>query len=81
MAMPKRAPKTPPGELPASRYLRRGAVRNYFGIDDADFTKLLRAGVFTPHYFQGKGRAWFRRDQILAAEDEGKVFRPTKTPA
>jgi hypothetical protein len=65
-------------ELPNSRYLRRGTVRKYLGIDDAEFSKLVRAGVLATHYLQGRGRAFYRRDEVLTAEAEGKIFKSTK---
>lgn len=68
-------------DLPQSRYLRRGVVRDYLGITDEEFTALVRGGVFKPHYLQGRGRAWFRRDEIMAAEAANKVFKPSKTAA
>lgn len=64
-------------DLPLQRYLRRGVLREYFGITDTEFTELVRAGIFRPHYLQGRGRAWFRRDEVLAAEAANKVFKPT----
>lgn len=67
-------------DLPNKRYLRRGVVRDYFGISDEEFTELLRAGVFVAHYLQGKGRAFFRRDEVLAAEAANKIFKPSKSP-
>ena len=63
-------------ELPPQRYVRRRVVCAYFGITDAEFTELVRAEIFRPHYLQGKGRAWFRRDEVLAAEAANKVFKP-----
>ncbi len=65
-------------ELPSKRYLRRGVVRDYLGIDDKDMTKLVAAEVLTPHYLQGKGRAYFRRDEVLEAETSGKIFKGAK---
>lgn len=65
-------------ELPNKRYLRRGVVRDYFGLSDEEFTVLVRAGVLIAHYLQGKGRAFFRRDEILAAESANKIFKPSK---
>ena len=64
-------------ELPSQRYLRRGVVRDYFGISDEEFTRLVRGGVFIAHYLQGKGRAFFRRDEVLAAETANKIFKPS----
>lgn len=68
-----------PIELPPSKYLRRGVVRQYLGIDDDEFSKLVRNGVFVPRYLQGEGRAWFIRDEILEAEASNKIFSPTRT--
>lgn len=61
-------------KLPEKRYLRRGEIRSYFGITDRDFTALITAGVLVPVYFRGKGRAFFRRDLVLAAEANEKIF-------
>jgi len=68
-------------ELPTKRYIRRGEIVAYFGIDPRDMTKLVAAGVFTACYLQGRGRAFFRRDEILAAEAAGKVFKTEKAVA
>lgn len=65
-------------ELPNQRYIRRGAIKKCYGFTDDEFTKLVRAGVLTPHYLQGKGRAFFRRDEVIAAEDANKIFKPSK---
>lgn len=65
-------------ELPNKRYVRRGAIRRYFGIDEREMAKLVAAKIFTPLYLQGQGRAFFRRDEVLAAESSGKVFRAEK---
>lgn len=65
-------------ELPEKRYLRRGHVRDYFGIDDREMTKLIRAGVFTPRWLNGEGRAFFLRVEVIEAERSGKVFRAEK---
>jgi hypothetical protein len=65
-------------DLPLRRYLRRGVVRDYFGIDDRDFTKIVEAKVLEPHYLFGGGRAFFKRDQVVQAEAEGKIFRPER---
>jgi hypothetical protein len=64
--------------LPEKRYLRRGEVIAYFGIHEDDMTKLVRAGVLTPVYLQGRGRAFFAREAVLAAEQSGKVFKLEK---
>lgn len=63
-------------ELPQKRYLRRKAIRTYLGIDDREMTKLVSAGVFTPQYLQGKGRAYFSRSEVIAAEESGRIFKP-----
>lgn len=68
-------------ELPKSCYLRRGVVRDYFGITDEEFTVLVRAGVFKAYYLQGRGRAWFRRAEVLAAEAANRVFKPRESIA
>ncbi len=65
-------------ELPQKRYIRRGEIIAYFGIDPREMTKLVAAGVFTRCYLQGQGRAFFRRDEVLAAEASGKVFKMEK---
>lgn len=65
-------------ELPNRRYLRRGIVRDYLGIDDDEFTKLIRSGVLTPVYLQGRGRAFFKREEVLTAESSNKIFKPAK---
>lgn len=65
-------------ELPNKRYLRRRAVRDYLGINDAEFTTLVDGGVLTPHYLRGKGRAFYRRDEVLAAEEAGRIFSTCK---
>lgn len=66
-------------ELPNKRYLRRGEICGCFGIDDEEFTKLVRAKVLRPLYLNGKGRAFFRRDEVLEAETGGKIFRPEQS--
>ena len=66
-------------DLPQSQYLRRRVVRAYLGIDEGEFTKLVRAGVLKPYYLRGAGRAWFRREDLARAEAEGKIFKPAKT--
>jgi hypothetical protein len=66
-------------DLPPSKYLRRGVVRQYLGIDERDFSKLVRTGVLRPCYFQGRGRAWFVRDEVLHAEQTNRIFRPAHT--
>jgi hypothetical protein len=65
-------------ELPNKRYVRRGEVIAYFGIDKREMTKLVRAGVFTPLYVQGEGRAFFARAEVLTAETSGRVFKTEK---
>lgn len=65
-------------ELPQKRYVRRGHVKEYLGIDDRDMTKLVEAGVFAPKYLNGKGRAFFERAQVLQAEHDGKVMKTEK---
>lgn len=65
-------------ELPQKRYLRRGHIISYFGIDERDMTKLVTAGVFTARYLLGDGRAFFLRDEVIAAERDGKVFKTEK---
>jgi hypothetical protein len=65
-------------ELPQKRYVRRGHVRGYFGIDDREMTKLVEAGVFTPKYLNGAGRAYFERERVLQAERDGKVMKTEK---
>jgi len=65
-------------ELPNKRYLRRGVVRDYLGIDDDEFSSLVKAGVLTARYLQGKGRAFYRRDEVIAAEEAGKIFSLSK---
>ena len=61
--------------LPDKRYVRRGHVRDYFGIDDREMTKLVATGVFTPRYLNGQGRAFFLRDEVLDAERSGRIFK------
>lgn len=63
-------------ELPAKKYLRRGVVRDYLCIDDDEFTKLVRTGVLKPVYLGGRGRAFFERAAVVAAETAGKIFKP-----
>lgn len=63
--------------LPEKRYVRRGHVMDYFGLDKREMKKLVAAGVFTPLYLQGRGRAFFARAEVLAAETSGKIFKPT----
>lgn len=65
-------------ELPQKLYLRRGVVRDYFGITDEEFTTLVRAGVFKPHYLQGRGRAFSKRAEVVQAEAANKIFKPSK---
>lgn len=65
-------------ELPNKRYLRRGIVRDYLGIDDKEMTKLVSAGVLIRRYLYGGGRAFFRRDEVLEAEETGKIFKCEK---
>jgi hypothetical protein len=65
-------------ELPQKLYLRRGVVRDYFGITDEEFTELVRAGVLTPHYLRGRGRAFYKRAEVLKAEADNKLFKPSK---
>jgi hypothetical protein len=65
-------------ELPAKRYLRRGDIIAYFGIDGRDFTKLVSAGVLTAVYLQGRGRAFYRREEVVAAERDNRIFRTQK---
>lgn len=62
--------------LPAQRYLRRGAVQRYLGVSEQMMKKLVEAGVLTPVYFGGGGRAFFDRDKILEAESSGRLFTP-----
>jgi hypothetical protein len=66
-------------ELPQKRYVRRGEIIAYFGIDKREMTKLVRAGVFTPLYIAGEGRAFFSRAEVIAAETSNKVFKPAHT--
>lgn len=47
----------------------------YFGIDRREMSRLVKAGVFVPLYIEGKGRAFFRRADVMAAEEAGKVFK------
>lgn len=47
----------------------------YFGIDGRQMSRLVKTGVFVPLYMQGKGRAFFLRAEVLAAEQSGKVFK------
>lgn len=68
-------------ELPSKRYLRRGEIIAYFGIERREFSKLVAAGVFTPRYLMGKGRAFFLHEEVRAAESAGKVFNPAKAKA
>ena len=68
-------------DLPPRLYLRRGVVRSYLGITDEEFTDLVRADVLKPHYLQGRGRAFFKRAEIVAAETANKIFRPSKQHA
>lgn len=65
-------------ELPNKRYIRRGDIRRCYGIDDEDFTKLVRAKVLKPYFLNGQGRAWFKRDEVIAAEEGGKIFKAEK---
>lgn len=66
-------------ELPAKRYLRRGEVRDYLGIDGRAMRKLVDAKVLTPRYLQGRGRAFFLSEEVRAAEESGKLFSTSKT--
>ncbi len=65
-------------ELPNQRYVRRRHIRRCYGIDDEDITKLIAATVLKPCYLNGSGRAWFRRDEVIAAEEAGKIFKAEK---
>lgn len=67
--------------LPAQRYLRRGAVQRYLGVSEQMMKKLVEAGVLTPVYFGGGGRAFFDRDKILEAESSGRLFSPARNLA
>lgn len=49
----------------------------YFGFDKREMSKLVGT-VFTPLYLQGKGRAFFMRAEVIAAEESGKVFKTAK---
>jgi len=64
--------------LPDKRYVRRGHIIAYFGIDKREMKKLVAAGVFVPLYVQGRGRAFFERAKVLEAEFAGKVFKTAK---
>jgi hypothetical protein len=66
-------------ELPNKRYIRRGEIVAYFGFDDREMTKLVSAGVFNACYLSGRGRAFFRRAEVLEAESTGKVFKAEKS--
>lgn len=68
-------------ELPQKSYLRRGEIRDYFGLIDRAMTKLVAAGVLTPCYLQGKGRAFFRRSEVVQAEKDGKIFNQKHKPS
>jgi len=66
--------------LPSKRYLRRGEIRAYFGIDDKILVKLIAAGALAPRYMLGKGKAFFEREQVLKAEADGKIFNTRRSP-
>jgi len=65
-------------DLPPRRYLRRRVVRDYLGVDECEFTKLVRTGILVARYLKGRGRAFFRRDEVLAAEQTGRIFTTNK---
>lgn len=65
-------------ELPNQRYLRRRHIVTTYGMTNEEFSKLVRASVLKPYYLAGEGRAWFRRDEVLQAEEDGKIFRTEK---
>lgn len=63
-------------ELPEKRLLRRGEVRDYYGISDNVFSQMVASGVLTPIYLaqtkggKPKGRAFFSRKEVLAVEQK-----------
>ena len=67
--------------LPTQRYLRRGAVQRYLGVSEPMMKKLVEAGVLTPVYFVGGGRAFFDRAKLLEAESSGRLFSPSRNLA
>lgn len=62
-------------ELPVRA--RRHHVRAWLGVSDRLFTKLVTAGVVVEHHFLGdlSTRAYFKRDELLAAERAGRIER------
>ena len=64
----------PASALP--RYMRRRHLRAYLGVSDKELAKLIEARVFAPRRLEGTGRSYFVRDEILAAEAAGKLFKP-----
>jgi hypothetical protein len=65
--------------LPEKRYVRRGHIIAWLGIDKREVARLVKAGVFRPLYLRGRGRAFFLRAEVVAAVDAGLVFTPTKS--
>lgn len=47
-------------------YLRRGRVKALLGVSEDTVTKLVRSGVLNPVRLHPKGRAYYKRDELLA---------------
>jgi hypothetical protein len=60
---------------------RRHHVRDWLGVSEEVFTKMVRAGVLTPHYFLGTGRAIFYREEIRVAVLAGRLTAPVAAVA
>lgn len=52
-------------ELPEKRLLRRGEVREFLGVSEQVMSKMVAARTLVAVYLEGKGRAFFRRDEVL----------------
>ena len=61
-------------ELPVRA--RRHHVRDWLGVSEQVFTKLVEAGVLVGHKFLGQGRAVFYREEVLAAVERGALTAP-----
>jgi hypothetical protein len=60
-------------ELPDKLWVRRGEAREYLGISEQAFTKLLTTGALEPVYFPGGARALYERKQVLELKPKTKV--------
>ncbi len=52
----------------------------YLGIDNATFSALVESRVLTAYYLNGRGRAWFKREEVLEAERSERIFRTDREP-